>query len=468
MKRICFNKFLIAIMILGVTACYFRAENQEEDLLISDGNQNRLKQLETTSEESVSDDNAEKPGVKEILSHMKVMQELKEKEREKKQRAEEKYAKMLFNKGKIKRTQATALFSVDRLTKKIKNVFNLESYAKIINDIIGQEKKHFYTHYPFYHAQSGDYRIIQDLYRKLYEFFYMSGELKNFSFLRFQSSLFDKYRNISDFLRHELKEHGIINDNVKDTRTLILSVNLSPFGNPYIMGEATWYYFENALSWVKPNFDMIADILKAFNLSTDYVDDIIKLSEMIKTKEGSLFQIFVPKNKVNDHVYLAWRQGVPNDEQLLRALFKSTKIPASKINEALDKYQYEWSSKVAQDPWIHALFDQAIERINSGTIKISDILDQYTKDPKSLKGIEHLQARILLSNEMLLNPESGVIIYRYTTIPKETLQEYDRQLTDIVQKIINKWIESNILKKEGPENKTRAETLFNLILKQSQ
>lgn len=444
MKRIIFASILVVVLIV----CIFVPQCQ----------------VQADAEAVVE----QKPQAEDVRKHLEVMQEFKTKLREREERLKKRNASSIYNtKGPIKQTQATALFSIDQLDKKIRKTFEPENYADLVDDIVAMEKRHFYTHYPFYHAQNGGYRILQDLYKKLYEFFSISGELKNFTFLRFQGSAFDKYHTISEFLKDELKQHGIINDNLSDTRTFLLSVNLSPFGNPSIAGEATWNYFVNAISWVRPDMNMVESILKGFDCSTEFSDEIIELADMIKTKEGSLLQIFIPKNKVNQHVYLSWRQGVPHDAQLLRELFTTTHIPMTVINDTLGNYQENWVAKTAPNETIRALFEQAIDRINSGEVKISDILEQYTRDPQSLQGIEHLQARILLSNDLLLNPDSGVIVYRYTTIPPQTMAEYEQKLNALIKKIIDRWVDDHIINKQDVENKTRAEKLFKLIDQQT-
>jgi hypothetical protein len=410
-----------------------------------------------------------KPTPEDIQKHLQVMGELKRIANEKELQNKKNFVNQFYS-DKVDKTQTTALFSIDRIKKLIMETFYPNTKKKLVEAIIKQEKAHFHTHYAFYHAQNGEYRIYQDLYRKLYEFFNVSGELQNFTFLRFPgpaSTQYDAYANISDFLKDELKKRGIINDNVNDTRTFVLSVNLSPFGNPQVAGEATCHYFLNAISWVGPDQKMYQDILTSFECTNEYVPDLIKLSQKIKTKEGSLFQIFIPKNLVNQYVYLSWRQGVPHDTLLLHQLFETTKIPASTINTVLGKYQDEWSTNIVNDPKVQALFEQAIDRINKGDAKISDILDHYANNPESLKGIEYLQARILLSNDLMLNPDSGVLIYRYTTIPEKTMAKYEAELTVITNKIIKKWIQDHVVNKTGQDNKTRAEKLFKLIDQQS-
>jgi len=57
------------------------------------------------------------------------------------------------------------------------------------------------------------------------------------------------------------------------------------------------------------------------------------------------------------------------------------------------------------------------------------------------EAFDALQARLLITAKTLLNPESGIQIYRYTTIPPQTYEEYRKKLKTIIDEMMLDWIE---------------------------
>jgi hypothetical protein len=77
------------------------------------------------------------------------------------------------------------------------------------------------------------------------------------------------------------------------------------------------------------------------------------------------------------------------------------------------------------------IYDDRLQR----HVLISPILEQYQHDPNALGNFDELQARILLAQDGLLNPESGILIFKYTTAAKATWQLYQERLKAIVEAI---------------------------------
>ncbi len=60
----------------------------------------------------------------------------------------------------------------------------------------------------------------------------------------------------------------------------------------------------------------------------------------------------------------------------------------------------------------------------------------YCNKPEDLHGINYAQARLLLTDDILLNPASGVKIFRYTDVDHKSMEKYEERLDQIIQKIV--------------------------------
>lgn len=74
--------------------------------------------------------------------------------------------------------------------------------------------------------------------------------------------------------------------------------------------------------------------------------------------------------------------------------------------------------------------------------------------------IDQLQARVIFSKDMMLNPKSGIIIFRYTTDSQRTLKHYTKKIKAITHAIVQDWL------KREPRNQlhgTRLGKLYRFI-----
>lgn len=356
-------------------------------------------------------------------------------------------------------TQIEAQLSIPWIYKKVEKKYNISNFRNLINQMNKTARANMKTSYDFYHAQTSDFRIIQDTYKKLYEILAIKAQIKNFTFLRFRDPIFEKYDNIGDLLKDELRNKGLIDDNNKEVRTNILSVNLSPFGNVGTPGEATFYYFLHGVSHMDPSW-LLEDFFNKVGLGNKYLDDFRELGKSIQTKEGSLFQIFIPKKKVDQICYLAWRHGVPYDTKIIKDLFGGIFAKNDTVTEELQAINkaYEAGIKV-----FSRYLDRLIKKINEGKFRISKILDTYRTDPRKINDLNTIQGRLLLSNNMLLNPDSGITIYRYTTIPENKMIEYEKELSKLIDKIVLDWLTKIIEEKETKITTAEMERLKALV-----
>lgn len=295
----------------------------------------------------------------------------------------------------------------------------LKKYRNIINECFGREREMFPTHYVLYHGQNSNLCIFQDVLKQLYETMHIHAPLQKFELMRAWNEAqetinIDKYLSAHNGYTHPADS--------KD----YLCANLALFGNHHCSTSCTFYYFMN--NYNVTYFDIqnfLERLFKNLNLNTDYIKKIIKLASKIATKEGRLFQIFIPKAKIDQCVFLSSQGFVP--------------YPAPIIAEE---------------------FDVSVNRHR----RISPILDLLTRDPWSIKGLDYLQARVMCSKDLMLNPQSDIQIEMYTTVDAHEFALYEKELKSIINQMIAEWLQTRKpLWHALPE--FPIDRLFNLIVK---
>jgi hypothetical protein len=344
---------------LGIIAGHLTGERDQKDIFL---------QPVAAHEQGVSQDV--------FLKHVKVMQELKQR------MSGVAKKKDMYAIDNAKLTPTKAYFNAMNVSKskeelryKKSMVENIEKYPEIFVKVLSREEEFCESHEVFYHAQLNNFNIVRDLLKEIYAKCELMHIGKDFQFLRnwihapefTVSDLFTNYRNIDD---HE-----------PEISRILLSVNLSLFGNAGSCGEETFGYFKDNHSFRRPSIaGLLEEIFNYFGFNCTYLERLLELNAKLKTNEGVLLQIFIPKEKVNDYAYLSSAGGMHHE---LRPT-------------------------------------------------LSAVIEQYKKDPKVLGNFDSLQARILLSKDCMLNPKSGVKIFRYTMASKENKREYKKQLKAIV------------------------------------
>lgn len=301
-----------------------------------------------------------------------------------------------------------AYLSVPKMKKRVEKAWSVEmkKYKSLIDQALEQELIYENTHHVFYHAQKCDFRIVQDFIKKLYTFLYPQTAVNNFYFLR---PWYNFAQNIdaNDFIdSYEMGVPKDWNDNHSHLSKAMLSVNFSLFGstkNYGKFGECTFKYFFNNKSIKAPAIENIFDeIFDCFHINKKYIDRLVKLGQTINTPEGSLFQIFVPIEYVDKIAFAAQRLGTPYRNSLL----------------------------------MPDLFDYDKQRY----LSLTPMLNIYCHNPEQFGNtLDRLQGRLLFSGDVLLNPCSGVKIFRYTTIDDDIMQSYQKMLTALTDKIFTSW-----------------------------
>jgi hypothetical protein len=306
-------------------------------------------------------------------------------------------------------------------------------YLNMISTIIANEALYKDTHYAFYHGTTNERRLQQDFYKLLHAHKYPGVAADDFTFMRFKDEDTTK-KTAQAWLIDELKENGLIDDNVAETGALLLSVNLALFGNVGFPGECTWDYFLEDKGHRLPKRDDYEAMIKSFGFSDKYIDEIMTLADVYSTKENTIIQLLVPKEKIDEIGYLAWVKGIPAHEDVID-LIKSTAKDKSfqkGIKPAMEKLTKKLEKEGEKNP----IYRDMLASVKAGNFSLESYLKVYRNKPWELDNINDVTGRLLFTPDVLLNPKSGVKFYRFSTAHRDQLKEYRRRLNEIVEKMI--------------------------------
>jgi hypothetical protein len=346
-------------------------------------------------------------------------------------------------------TQTEALLSIPAIKKLVKKRYPILKEArgkKFLAKILALEKKYKQSHYVFYHAFSKAWLVPQDLMLELTKALRpLTTTLPNFRFLRWQE--FAK-QNVTDFLMNEISSEGLINDNSPGHRASLLSVNLALFGNVGFEGESTFDYFLKPKSHAKVDAQIIKGILKIYDAPETYLDDILALNEQYlspeiahgEPREQVLLQIFIPKSIVDDVGYVAWVQGIPYERELVAMIDNLARSSLTRpptfsggTEPILKKIREQFKKDKENDP----LYAKIIKHIKKGRFRLSRLLEKYTNTPAAIPGIQNVQARLLFTDQLLLNPSSNILFYSHDLIPENDKKRYKQKMKNITNKIVS-------------------------------
>lgn len=148
---------------------------------------------------------------------------------------------------------------------------------------------------------------------------------------------------------------------------------------------------------------MAAQVVVSFIFSSLWAAPPTQSYLSMPEHEGSLYQICEKRALVDTIAFAAQRKGTPY-----------------------------------RNPLIGYDFDSYKQR----HLHLTPLLDDYCNNPDSIGPLtlDRLQGRLLFSQDILLNPKSGVKIFRYTTIPQEKQQKYQQKLHQLTQKLFKTWL----------------------------
>lgn len=320
-----------------------------------------------------------------------------------------------------------------------------DRYENMFRECIAREQMHPETYF-FYHGYTKAWMVPQDLYKLLYEKKY--GPLKNqtFTFLRYAPI---EKGTAKELLKKYFEEKGLINDNITETKALLISANLVPTGNTGTDGEATLSYLDKAQSHELPGDWAYEQISKAFGITPELMNHIKPLCSELATKldhasdQEVLLQICIPKLLVDDMSYIAWRQGIPRQEQIIYTINQMAEIikkdDAKQKNfqtpfERIKSARALLSDQMMREKDTNYFYQVMKESIEHDGFKTSTWIDQYTKAPALLMGKDNeIQARLLTNG--LQDPNSGIIMYKYHFIPPAIYKDYQIKLQKIVDEL---------------------------------
>lgn len=305
------------------------------------------------------------------------------------------------------RAQTDAFLSLPDVKETVENYFGeyIKKHDIFVRSILEKERELSDAYYIFYHGQQGIFRVIHDIARALFEALGLR-DLSDFIYLRFPEPFFDKKQSLEEFLDESDKLYGKTwhDDGTPELKRRILSVNLALYGNVGDGGECTFSYFINSRSIGAPSKRaLLEEFFEQYDFNKKYIPHVLELYKMIETEEGNLLQIAVPKDKVDQCVYLSHAYATP---------YRNVIIPEC--------------------------FDTVKERHTS----IIPVLEMWKNDPASIPNIRWLQARLVCFNDTFLNPDFGIKIFSYGTIIEQPwkVNLYNLKLKKLSAAIITEWI----------------------------
>jgi hypothetical protein len=304
-----------------------------------------------------------------------------------------------------------------------------EKYLDVVSAIIAKEGEYKDSHYAFYNTTSNSWRLAQDLYTRLYAYEHPeSMPPRDFKFLRFSDE--SAGASAQSFLINELKQKGLVDDNT-DTKFIMISVNFALFGNVGFPGECSWEYFIHPQSHAKPIRVIYEKMMDRFGLTHKYIDELMKLVEIYETKEDTIVQVLVPIDKVDEIGYLAWVKGIPAHsgviKQILQQAGRSKKF--EKVSPAINALAQQFVNDPTQ-----TMFKDMLEHVEKGDYSLEKFLKVYRNRPTN--EMNDVTGRLLFTPDILLNPASGVKFFRFSTVTKEKLKEYNEKLNSIIKRMI--------------------------------
>jgi hypothetical protein len=77
-----------------------------------------------------------------------------------------------------------------------------------------------------------------------------------------------------------------------------------------------------------------------------------------------------------------------------------------------------------------------LETIEKGAYSLDHFLTKCCNDPLGVPNMDTVQARLIFTDDILLNPTSGVKMFRYTGVPKNKMEQYESQLNNLIKQIV--------------------------------
>lgn len=327
--------------------------------------------------------------------------------------------------------------------------YDIIPYLDVISSCVTKEAELAGTHDVFYNGFNNDYTLLHDLERLLGiatgEYKPSKGSQKSLEeFVPLRSKI-GKTMTAQEFLSSQFKSKGNVDDRKGEITkglaigSVLLSANLALFGSVGWKYECTWEYFMTPTSQEEFNPNYITAILTKYKIPHTYATELVALIDILRrSPTQGLLQIFIPREKVDTVAYVAWVKGIPANQKTIKWIMDKSRNPHDPrwaINQLRNMFKEE-----KQD---NPLFKETLQEIEEGKFGIRDMLYVYRNKPWEIEHINLLQARLMITKEILLNPNSGVKFYRYSHIKNKDLEEYKTKLNAIIKKMVSNRTKGN-------------------------
>ncbi|MFC1842515.1 hypothetical protein ACFLYU_02560, partial [Candidatus Dependentiae bacterium] len=296
---------------------------------------------------------------------------------------------------------------------------DLDDYIKIIKEMKEKEEE-YSNYYSFYHAHDNAAGLLFDLQAAIREL--LDLKLGEKIILRFGSPT--KEKTIEKFIKYwglYFKKNRMKNwdDHEESLRSQVLSVNFAPFGNTGIKGEGTLNFFISGASVYFPELLIKKVIFDKFGFDKKYINKLRKSYNkyMASGKGGNMLQILIPKEKVDQFVYLSRAFGTP---------FGNVYATVNKKLVGLDGT---------------SAYLNAYTNLNIPFTQESQVIFGSKSKYGILSLINTVQGRIVFLPGFL-DPKNGIKIFQYNFATKENREKYKKEFRKIIDEMISEWIET--------------------------
>lgn len=224
-----------------------------------------------------------------------------------------------------------------------------------------------------YHAGSSDYRIFQDVIKVALEECLGVSVRSDFQFLRAPGLPDYPFQSADEFVA----SHPYYNDNLDHIKRHILSLNVALYNSYDAEWDFTPRYFLQNQPWTHVQFEReLWPFFLALGVDCDRLHDIFRLA----------------------------RQYVPQNKGMILQFFDTSPSPYAFLNR------------------------QAFVGHSRGYIPHFIPSECYLGDSARFP-----QLRLVLNNQHMLNPNSPVMVLRYSTMPPEREAEYFEALREFIR-----------------------------------
>ena len=365
---------------------------------------------------------------------------------------------------------------------------HIQSYVDLI-EAMRKKENELNNYYSFYHAHNDNSGLLQDIQTAIRKWLFLKLGEKHYlrfesiipddintmnKFLNYWNTIFNLkkkkrtnafqkvYKKFKDFLhfnKKDFKKHWLgninditegFNDHVEPFKSQILPVNFTPFANVGKVDEGSLYFFIKKSNLSDPKWLIKKIIFEELKFNEKYMVTLENNFKKYMTPKfgGHMLQIFIPKNKVNQFVYLCtYQYGEPLATELVypnkTALsnLENNITPNKKNFVSLYGFNEEEQRHDLISPYLEkyttfpfCLIEKTLLNTCLEFLKNKNVLRFYAKNT-----INDLQGRIIFFSDFF-NPENKIKIFRYNFVEEKNRQIYKKELVKTINEMMKEWI----------------------------